>query len=214
MSCNCITQSNNKLNITARTDVILMLRLRKEGAAFPVELSEGVGVYVVSAGGNRVGAPYEIGDAGMMSVNIDGTFDAGVYGIEVCGRLNGSKWRAFGSEIIEFTEETVRADGRAITDDDAYDVSLEVSYMPVMSIGNGQITIKQGNDVKGSFNVNQSGNTEIELDASGEAESVDWENITNKPDLTEKDPNVPDWAKQNDPCATTAEIERILYLDV
>lgn len=215
MSCNCITKIgyDERLNITAGTDVSLALRLHRDGAAFPVELSEGVGVFVVSSGGQRTGVAYEVGDGGRMAVRIDGVFEAGVYGIDVSGKLNGARWRAYGSELIVFTDETVPANGRALTDSDAYDVSLEVAYMPAMSIGSGQITIMQGENVRGSFNVNQSGDATIRLEEVGEAQSVDWENVTGKPDLTEKDPNVPDWAKVDNPSATVAEIERILYLD-
>lgn len=100
-----------------------------------------------------------------------------------------------------------------IPDDCTYDISLDGSYMSPLAIGRGQVVIKQGENVKGSFNVNQSGDETIHLDESGEATHIDWENVTNKPDLTEKDPNVPDWAKVDNPAATVAEIERILYLD-
>lgn len=37
----------------------------------------------------------------------------------------------------------------------------------IPSVGNGSITIKQGNDVKGTFTMNQSNNLTVELSAGG-----------------------------------------------
>lgn len=75
MSCKkCITiEKGRRLNITAGTDVSLALRLHRDGAAFPVELSEGVGVFVVSSGGQRTGVAYEVGDGGIVLKSPNGT---------------------------------------------------------------------------------------------------------------------------------------------
>lgn len=53
------------------------------------------------------------------------------------------------------------------------------------TIGNGTITIKQNGIKKGSFTVNQEGNTTIDLE-SGSTENpttIDWREITNKPQI-------------------------------
>jgi hypothetical protein len=53
------------------------------------------------------------------------------------------------------------------------------------TIGNGTITIKQNGIKKGSFTVNQTGNTTIDLE-SGSTENpttIDWREITNKPQI-------------------------------
>lgn len=51
------------------------------------------------------------------------------------------------------------------------------------SIGNGQITITQGGTTKGTFTVNQSGNTTIALDAGGGGGTGDYPDLTNKPQI-------------------------------
>lgn len=49
-----------------------------------------------------------------------------------------------------------------------------------VTVGNGTITIKQGGVTKGTFTVNQSGNTTVELDSGG---TVAWGDITGKPQI-------------------------------
>ena len=51
-----------------------------------------------------------------------------------------------------------------------------IPYVP--TVGNGTITIVQGTETKGTFSVNQTGNTTVTLDAST---SLDWDDVTNKP---------------------------------
>ena len=51
-----------------------------------------------------------------------------------------------------------------------------------VTVGNGTITIKQGSVTKGTFSVNQSGNTVIELE-KGSATAVSWNDITDKPQI-------------------------------
>lgn len=50
----------------------------------------------------------------------------------------------------------------------------------IPSVGDGTITIKQGETVKGSFTTNQNGDTTITLDDAG---ASDWSEIENKPDF-------------------------------
>ena len=71
-------------------------------------------------------------------------------------------------------------------------------------------------------------------DDDGDETSVNWDNITGKPDfatvattgsykdlkdkpsspgLEEIDPTVPDWAKRQEPCASATDVEKILYID-
>lgn len=52
----------------------------------------------------------------------------------------------------------------------------------IPTVNNGTITIKQGEATKGSFTVNQSGDTTITLDV-GSGFSGDYNDLTNKPDL-------------------------------
>ncbi len=49
-----------------------------------------------------------------------------------------------------------------------------------VTVGNGTITIKQGGVTKGTFTVNQSGNTTIELEKGG---TTAWQDITDKPQI-------------------------------
>lgn len=51
-----------------------------------------------------------------------------------------------------------------------------IPYVP--TVGNGTITIVQGSTTKGTFSVNQTGNTTVTLDAST---SLDWDDVQNKP---------------------------------
>lgn len=51
------------------------------------------------------------------------------------------------------------------------------------SIGNGQITITQGGTTKGTFTVNQSGNTTIALDAGGGSGTGNYPDLTNLPQI-------------------------------
>lgn len=127
MSCNCKNNHGERLNFTVGNDVVLLLSLKKEGEKFPVELSENVQVNAVSSGGQRLGVGFEVGDGGKVLAHLDGdNFSVGVYGIEVVGCLNGSKWRTFGDGLIEFTLETVRGGSAAVVSSDPYDVTLEV----------------------------------------------------------------------------------------
>lgn len=49
-----------------------------------------------------------------------------------------------------------------------------------VTVGNGTITIKQGGTVRGTFTVNQSGNTTVELEKGG---TTAWGDITGKPQI-------------------------------
>lgn len=133
MSCkrNCIKiEKGRRLNITAGTDMNIVLTLRKEGAAFPVELSEGVQVHVVSEGGNRIGVAYTVGDAGKIALRMIGYgYGVGIYGVEVTGTLNQSKWRCYASEIIEYTLNVTRGSDSVYSDGDYYEVTMEVGYV-------------------------------------------------------------------------------------
>ena len=51
-----------------------------------------------------------------------------------------------------------------------------------VTVGNGTITIKQGGVTKGTFTVNQSGNTTIELEKGGTT-AISWKDITDKPEI-------------------------------
>ena len=51
-----------------------------------------------------------------------------------------------------------------------------------VTVGNGTITIKQGGVTKGTFTVNQSGNTTIELE-KGSTTAISWKDVTDKPDI-------------------------------
>jgi hypothetical protein len=49
-----------------------------------------------------------------------------------------------------------------------------------VAVGNGTITIKQGGVTKGTFTVNQSGNTTVDLEKGG---TTAWGDITGKPQI-------------------------------
>lgn len=49
-----------------------------------------------------------------------------------------------------------------------------------VTVGNGTITIKQGGVTKGTFTVNQSGNTTVDLEKGG---TTAWKDITDKPTI-------------------------------
>lgn len=49
-----------------------------------------------------------------------------------------------------------------------------------VTVGNGLITIKQGGVTKGTFTVNQSGNTTIDLAGTT---AISWKDITDKPEI-------------------------------
>lgn len=49
-----------------------------------------------------------------------------------------------------------------------------------VTIGNGTITIKQGGVTKGTFTVNQSGNTTIDLSGTT---AISWKDVTDKPEI-------------------------------
>lgn len=51
------------------------------------------------------------------------------------------------------------------------------------TIGNGTITIQQNGTKKGSFTVNQEGNTIINLETDSTVTQIDWREITNKPQI-------------------------------
>lgn len=73
--------------------------------------------------------------------------------------------------------------GSTQADFDNYYTIQEVDAL-IPSVGNGTITINQGGVLKGTFTVNQSGNTTINLDAGGEGKPV-------QADWGEKDPKDP-----------------------
>lgn len=51
-----------------------------------------------------------------------------------------------------------------------------------VTVGNGTITIKQGGVTKGTFTVNQSGNTVVELEKGGTT-AISWKDINDKPEI-------------------------------
>ena len=62
----------------------------------------------------------------------------------------------------------------------SYKISYE-NFKSSFPIGDGQITITQGGVAKGSFTVNQTGPTEIDLDEGGGGGSVDLDSLPTLP---------------------------------
>lgn len=122
------------LNITAGNDkrVVLWLLngLHDDGREpFPVELSEDVAVKMVSEVGTRHAVSFVIGDEGRVLLDLKGSdYKIGLWGIEVVGRLNGAKWRAYGDSMIQYTPTTERG-AELVTDfGDADELTLVVGY--------------------------------------------------------------------------------------
>lgn len=117
------------LNITAGTDITLAVTLRRDGKLFPVELSEGVKVNMVSQRGVRTSVSCRVGTGKVAIPLLGDDFAVGVYGVEITGVLNGGKWRTFGSSVVKYTYATERGAARVVTDGDTYDIELEVGAM-------------------------------------------------------------------------------------
>ena len=122
------------LNITAGNDkrVVLWLLngLHDDGREpFPVELSEDVAVKMVSEVGTRHAVSFVVGDEGRVLLDLKGSdYKIGLWGIEVVGRLNGAKWRAYGDSMIHYTPTTERG-AELVTDfGDADELTLVVGY--------------------------------------------------------------------------------------
>lgn len=115
-----------KLNITQGTDIQLVVEMRREGKPFPVELSDGVQVNMVSSRGVRKSMSFRVGDGRVAIPLMAEDFAIGVYGVEIFGVLNDAKWRTFGASVVEYTYETVIGETRVITTGDTYDIVLEV----------------------------------------------------------------------------------------
>ncbi len=103
-------------------------------------------------------------------------------------RWNGTQWVFIGSEGPTYTK--AEADAKFLTQSEVEEdylskadaastyltqASAASTYATQASIGNGTITLVQGGQTKGSFTVNQSGNTSITLDGGG---GVAWGNLT------------------------------------
>lgn len=122
---NC--ENCGRLNITRETDVTLQVRLMRDGKAFPVELSEGVLVNIVSDRGRRKSASFQIGEGKVLVPLVGADYGVGVYGVEVKGVLNGANWLTFGSGLIAYTYETKKGAKVVSSFGDPYDIVLEVS---------------------------------------------------------------------------------------
>ena len=99
------------------------------------------------------------------------------------------------SEIIEIIEETTYTkqqidtalDGKADADDvytkaEVDNIKSEIEG-EIPTVNDSTVNIYQGGTLKGSFTLNQSSGETINLDAGG-VSSVDWDDITDKPDFS------------------------------
>ena len=122
------------LNITAGNDKRVVLQLlnglHDEGREpFPVELSEDVAVKMVSEVGTRHAVSFTVGDEGRVLLDLKGSdYKIGLWGIEVVGRLNGAKWRAYGDSLIHYTPATERGAEQVTVAADAGELTLVVGY--------------------------------------------------------------------------------------
>lgn len=123
-----------RLNITAGNDKRVVLQLlnglRDESREpFPVELSEDVAVKMVSEVGTRHAVSFTVGDEGRVLLDLKGSdYKIGLWGIEVVGRLNGAKWRAYGDSMIHYTATTERGAEQVTVQADAGELTLVVGY--------------------------------------------------------------------------------------
>lgn len=117
------------INVTSGTDIQLVVSLRREGRPFPVELSDGVQVNMVSARGQRKSVSYRVGGGKLLVSLVYENFGIGVWGLEVTGRLAEENWRGFWSKVVKYTYETEEGARRVVSSGDGFDVTLDVGVM-------------------------------------------------------------------------------------
>ena len=121
-----------QLNITNGNDVRLRILLTRDGSPFRADDSTDVSCALISLYGKRIQLPsFADRKDGTLIADIGhGTHSCGLYGIEVTGFFQGSRWRTFLPSAIVFTNATKKGttDGSASPyPADAYDVTAEVT---------------------------------------------------------------------------------------
>lgn len=127
MNCN-----NEQLNFTCGGDQQLYVTLRREGQAFPAELSDDVVLNIVSDRAERINVSFQLGDDGRLIATLPGEQfrRPGSYGVEVVGLLNGTKWRAWRKRCIRYTPDTQPAATRSTEQQaDPYDITIDVGLV-------------------------------------------------------------------------------------
>lgn len=127
MNCN-----NEQLNFTCGGDQQLFVTLRREGQAFPAELSDDVVLNIVSDRAERINVSFQLGDEGRLIATLPGEQfrRPGSYGVEVVGTLNGAKWRAWRKRCIRYTPDTQPAATRSTAQQaDPYDITIDVGLV-------------------------------------------------------------------------------------
>lgn len=127
MNCN-----NEQLNFTCGGDQQLYVTLRREGQAFPAELSDDVVLNIVSERAERINVSFQVGDEGRLIATLPGEQfrRPGSYGVEVVGLLNGTKWRAWRKRCIRYTPDTQPAATRSTAQQaDPYDITIDVGLV-------------------------------------------------------------------------------------
>lgn len=121
-----------QLNITNGNDVRLRILLMRDGSPFRADDSTDVSCAIISLYGKRIQLPSfaDQKDGSLIADIGHGTHSCGLYGIEVTGFFQGSRWRTFLPSAIVFTNATKKGttDGSASPyPADAYDVTAEVT---------------------------------------------------------------------------------------
>ena len=127
MNCN-----NEQLNFTCGGDQQLLVTLRREGQAFPAELSDDVVLNIVSERAERINVNFQVGDEGKLLAMLPAEKfqQPGSYGVEVVGLLNGTKWRAWRKRCIRYTPDTQPGSPRSSEQQaDPYDITIDVGLV-------------------------------------------------------------------------------------
>ncbi|MBR6997242.1 MAG: hypothetical protein IKI19_00370 [Prevotella sp.] len=127
MNCN-----NEQLNFTCGGDQQLYVTLRREGQAFPAELSDDVVLNIVSERAERINVNFQVGDDGKLLAMLPAEKfqQPGSYGVEVVGLLNGTKWRAWRKRCIRYTPDTQPGSPRSSEQQaDPYDITIDVGLV-------------------------------------------------------------------------------------
>lgn len=97
-----------QLNITNGNDVRLRILLMRDGSPFRADDSTDVSCAIISLYGKRIQLPSfaDQKDGSLIADIGHGTHSCGLYGIEVTGFFQGSRWRTFLPSAIVFTNAT------------------------------------------------------------------------------------------------------------
>lgn len=199
-------------NITKGNIVPMKATLVHDEERFPVGASTGLSVRIYGHYRyiDAVNVVVDQEEDGVLYFDVPATLNAGVYGVEVKGKVNSTPWRTATDCVFKITPSTERNDGsEAVPEGDTYDIVMRVQLYKQQS-SDRAIEEHDSDDASHPYILGELERIEGEIPTLPEhivtdANYVHTDNNYTDEEKTklanaiteEQDPTVPQWAKQS-----------------